>query len=126
MATRASERTRLRHGVPVFGTTAGPLRMPDRSRMARRAAAALAILATANLSAAPLPATVDTPPMTMTGIGDTIAPPDATRKPLPSIAPTTGLAFTGIGDTIAPPGANRKALPSFVATQRMTMTGTGN
>ncbi|CAG1005116.1 hypothetical protein BURK1_03173 [Burkholderiales bacterium] len=101
-------------------------REPVRLRLAFPAGAALAILAAASLSAAPLPTTVNTTPMAMTGIGDTIAPPGTSLERLPSVAATAALAFTGIGDTIAPPGASRKALPSLVATDGITMTGTGN
>ena len=76
-------------------------------------------------AATALPKAVDTPALTMTGIGDTIAPPGAARKPLPARAPTDAMTRTGIGDTIAPPGAGRKALPAQVPTEALTMTGVG-
>ena len=47
------------------------------------------------------------------------------RKPLPARAPTDAMTMTGIGDTIAPPGAGRKALPAQAPTEALTMTGVG-
>ena len=41
-----------------------------------------------------LPKSVDTPALTMTGIGDPTAPPGSARKPLPALVPTDAMAMT--------------------------------
>lgn len=95
------------------------------ARPARGLGAVVVALCATGAAAAPLPATVDTPLLTFTGIGDTIAPPGATMKVLPKTAATAPLTFTGIGDTVAPPGATAKPLPAQVNTEGIVMTGTG-
>ena len=72
-----------------------------------------------------LPKSVDTPALTMTGIGEPTAPHGSARKPLPALVPTDAMAMTGLGDSIAPPGATRKPLPALVPTDAMAMTGVG-
>lgn len=68
-----------------------------------------------------LPKIIQTPPLRMTGIGDTVAAPGPTPK-LAERLTTTPLTFTGIGDTIAAPGAPPK-LPATVNTPPLRMTG---
>ena len=101
--------------------------MSEAAKRVLRFGACVAIVLGAGLApaATPLPKAVDTSALTMTGIGDAIAPPGASRKALPSRVPTDAMAMTGIGDAIAPPGASRKALPSQVPTDPLTMTGVG-
>jgi hypothetical protein len=90
---------------------------------ARAMIAAFLLGVCTTVAVAALPGTVQTPPLQMTGIGDTI-PPAGPAPTLPASVTASELAFTGIGDTIAPLGPVPN-LPAVVQTQSLIMTGIG-